>query len=985
MTDISKAENCGTAVDYELKNVLLKFLIDNITLRKIVSYVVHYALKVSSSTRKNSYEVPQDDAATDSATDGSAKKKGRTVAVTTKDMPKRRNDVKTFGGNEATRKTKKNQLKQQYGNFKAKGKETLEQTFNRLQAIVSHLEFMDVEIEQDDLNQKLLTSLAPEWLMHTIMWRNRSDLDTMTASISLDTACAYIASQSNGYQIKYEDINQINEDDIKEMDIKWNMALLSMRADIYWKKTGKKISIQGTDVAGFDKSKVECFNCHKMGHFAKECRAPKSQDRGRREKYRQEENHALVADEEAPTEFALMAKSSSDNEVLKKEKEGLDSKLIGFQSASKDIDNLIGSQRSDKNKEGLGYIVVPPSCSRVTRETGIILKSQQLGKNFLMKNKACFNCGDFDHLSYDCGKWVDKGKSRPKNNTHKSIPPRAVFHKYNRTPMRINRPHMNDAQPERTYFYKPAHSYVSRPFQRKSAVRTQVRVSRVPTVNRKFSTVNRKFPTGNSKVSTADLGNNGKAGNSQNNIDDKGYWDSGCSRHMTGNISYLSDYEPFDGGYVSFGQGGCKITECIVLGQNFKLKDDTNVLLRTPRQHNMYSIDLNNVVPHKDLTCLVAKASADESMLWHRRLGHLNFKTMNRKQHKASCKTKLVNSVSKPLHTLHMDLFGPTSAKAVNTATMYKTGSCKAFRVFNKRTKKVEENLHVDFLENKLIKKGASPNRLFNIDTLTNSMNYMPVVSAGTTSTNFLGTKEAASQDVKKDVSSLRYIALPNWFREAHLETSTSNAQDACKADAPESSGNSNPTATSTNPPADQMETLTVETLIPTISSPVLTACLDDSPEPSSDTRLISKRVTIQEDTPSLDNILNLSNRFEDILGVTTNPDDTNGVEADLGNMEYNISASPTPTFRIHKDHPKSQIISPVDTPVQTRIKSKEMEEQSFIATIHQKKDPSLLQFCLFSCFLSQEEPKKISDALKDPSWLEAMQEELLQFKIQNV
>nr|GEX72456.1 ribonuclease H-like domain-containing protein [Tanacetum cinerariifolium] len=118
------------------------------------------------------------------------KKKGRTVVITTEDMQKRRNDVKartslllalpdehqlrfskyetakelweailkTFGGNKATKKTKKKQLKQQYGNFKAEGSETLEQTFNILQAIVSHLEFMDVEIEQDDLNQKFLTS-----------------------------------------------------------------------------------------------------------------------------------------------------------------------------------------------------------------------------------------------------------------------------------------------------------------------------------------------------------------------------------------------------------------------------------------------------------------------------------------------------------------------------------------------------------------------------------------------------------------------------------------------------------------------------------------------------------------------------------------------------------------------------------------------------------------------------------------------------------
>nr|GEY66322.1 putative ribonuclease H-like domain-containing protein [Tanacetum cinerariifolium] len=132
---------------------------------------------------------------------------------------------------------------------------------------------------------------------------------------------------------------------------------------------------------------------------------------------------------------------------------------------------------------------------------------------------------------------------------------------------------------------------------------------------------------------------------------------------MTGNISYLSDFDLFDGGYVSFVQGGYKITrkgtiktgklefenvyfvkdlkynlfsvsqicdnknsvlftdsECIVLGRDIKLLDDANILLRTPRQHNMYSIDLNNIVPHRDLTCLVAKASADECILWHRRL-----------------------------------------------------------------------------------------------------------------------------------------------------------------------------------------------------------------------------------------------------------------------------------------------------------------------------------------------------------------------------
>nr|GEV77403.1 reverse transcriptase domain-containing protein [Tanacetum cinerariifolium] len=405
----------------------------------------------------DSYKVPANADPADSRT-------GRTITPTTEDMQKKKNDVKarttlllslpdehqlrfskyktarelwavilkTFGGNEATKKRKKNLLKQQYGNFKAEGTETLEQTFNRLQVIVSQLQFMDVDIEKDDLNQKFLTSLAPEWLIHTIVRRNMNDLHSMSlddlynhlkvyeaevqkkpnsnpqdmafisssknsnnedgntvcvttattpfptgsvnvATTSQDIASAFIASQSNGSQIKFEDINQIDEDDMEEMDIKWNMALLSMRADKFWKRTGKKISIQGSDVAGFDKSKVECFNYHKMGHFAREYRAPRNQERVRKESYRQgskaeeksskalmaidgvgwdwsymanEEDHALVADGETPTEFALMANNEN--------------KLARLLKSSKDLEDIIESQKSEKVKEGLGYNDVPP-------------------------------------------------------------------------------------------------------------------------------------------------------------------------------------------------------------------------------------------------------------------------------------------------------------------------------------------------------------------------------------------------------------------------------------------------------------------------------------------------------------------------------------------------------------------------------------------------------------------------------------------------
>nr|GFA39430.1 putative ribonuclease H-like domain-containing protein [Tanacetum cinerariifolium] len=757
--------------------------------------------------------------------------------------------------------------------------------------------------------------------------------------------------------------------------------------------------------------------------------------------------------------------------TLKEEKEGVDGKLAGLLKASKDLDNLIESQRSNKIKDGLGYSVVPPSPAQLY----LSLKKDLSWTGLL-------ECADDTVTDY----------SRPsptveKKRVRNSFTPKLVAHRPYRPSQRPLRTNINGARPNKTFFNKHAHPYANRPVHRTSAVRPPYRAQWIPTVNRNFPHVNRKFssgsrnfpttsrkfPNGSTKCSTADMrlkrkavkpsacwfwkpsqnlsnkGPKNNSGISQNNIDDKGYWDSACSRHITGNISYLFDFEPFDGGYVSFGQGGCKITgkgtiktgklefenvyfvkdlkynpfsvsqicdnknsvlftdsECIVLGRDFKLLDDANILLRTPRQHNIYSIDLNNIVPHRDLTCLVAKASADKCILWHRRLGHLNFKTMNKlvrhnlvrglptkcfendhtctaclkgKQYKASCKSKLVNSVTKPLHTLHMDLFGPTSVSSIshkwyclvvtddfsrftwtfflkskdetsgilkkfiteienmkdlkvkiircdnggefrnkemnyfcsqkgikrefsNARTPQQNGvaerrnrtlieaartispaigfikpfgchvmilntldnlekfeekgdkcyfigysmSSKAFRVFNKRTKRIEENLHVEFLENKAIEKG---------------------------------TKDAASQEVKKNVSPLRYIALPNWAHNALLEFSSSKPQDHCSTEVPEGSGNSNPTASTSNLPADQMETLTVETPILTASLPVPTVYSTDSQEPTSDARLISKRVDNQKETPSLDNILSLTNRFEDILGVSSNSEESNGVK----------------------------------------------------------------------------------------------------------
>ncbi|GKA35255.1 putative ribonuclease H-like domain-containing protein [Tanacetum coccineum] len=656
-------------------------------------------------------------------------------------------------------------------------------------------------------------------------------------------------------------------------------------------------------------------------------------------------------------------------------------------------------------------------------------------------------------------------------------------------------------------------------------------------------------------------------GNPQQDLKNKGVIDIGCSRHMTGNRSYLTDYEDIDGGFVAFGGNSkCGKITGKVLSPYFKLTDESHVLLKVPRKDNMYNVDLNNVVPQGGLTCLSAKATPDESNLWHRRLENVNFKTMNKlvkgnlvrglpskrfkinqscvacqkgKQHRASCKTKTVSSISQPLQMLHMDLFGPTFVKSLmkkmyclvdtddfsienlidlrvkvircDNGTEFKnrvmnqfcemkgikrefsvartphkwsrkpalsfmrpfgcpvtilntidhlgkfdgkadegffvgySTNSKAFRVFNSRTRIVEENLHVQFSENTPNIAGSGPNWLFDIDALTKSMNYKPVV-AGNQSNGSTGTKacDNAGKARMETIPGKDYILLPLSIQDPPFSSMCKIRPFGClvtilntiyhlgKFDGKADEGffvgysinskvfrvfNSRTRIVEENMHVQfsentlniarsgpdwlfDIDALTKSMNYKPPADPLLSQSPKSSPDdgfkPSED---VEKKITEEprkeggdsskdsecSDQEKEDNVNNTNNvnaartNKVNVVGAKTSnelPNDPNmpeledivysdddedvGVVADMNNLDTCMPVSPIPTTRIHKDHPVEQIIEDLNSAPQTRRMTKNLEEHGLFSSVQQRTNHKDFQNCLFACFLSKEEPKKV-------------------------
>ncbi|GJT60442.1 ribonuclease H-like domain-containing protein [Tanacetum coccineum] len=288
---------------------------------------------------------------------------------------------------------------------------------------------------------------------------------------------------------------------------------------------------------------------------------------------------------------------------------------------------------------------------KVNRKNWNAMMERELGEGYSFTKKKCFVCGSLSHLIKDCD-YYEKKKAREAEVK------------------RVVNTGNGMAKPVWTNANRVNHSnkFVPRSVQL-NAGRPNINFIR-PNINTGRTNINSVRPRVNAVSSNVNTVRSRQPEHPLKNMVDRGIFDSGCSGHMTGNKDQLEDFEEFNGGSVTFGgskgyiSGKGKIrvgnldfdsvsfvkelghfnlfsisqicdkqhkvlfteTECLVVSSDFKMPDENQILLKVPRHHNMYSFDMKTPTPAKGFACLIAKATSDESKLWHRRLGHINFK-----------------------------------------------------------------------------------------------------------------------------------------------------------------------------------------------------------------------------------------------------------------------------------------------------------------------------------------------------------------------
>nr|GEV03990.1 reverse transcriptase domain-containing protein [Tanacetum cinerariifolium] len=1022
------------------------------------------------------------------------------------------------------------------------------------------LEIHGVSLSQEDVNLKFLRSLPSEWKTHTLIWRNKADLEeqslddlfnnlkiyevevkhssstgtttqnmdfvsssnTDSTSESVRAAASVFAVYAKMHMSSLLNVdslsNAIDVDDLEEIDLRWQMAMLTMRARRFLQKTGQNLGANRPTSMGFDMSKVECYNYQMKGCFAKECRSPK--DSRRNGSY----DWSYQAEEE-PANFALIdfssLSSSSDNEVFTRAMFDYDDYL----SSESDCESWPPSSLYDRFQPSGGYHAVPPSytgtfmppkpdlvfntaltavetnhltfnvqlsptkpaqdLSHTNRPTTPIIedwvfdseyeyetKPPQIVPSFVQSyeqvktprhsiqpvetsilaatpkpaspkssssgkrrnRNACFVCKSVDHLIKDCDYHTG---SKPVSITAVR-PVSDVVPKIKVTRPRLAHPLVTKSKsPIRRHITRcPSPKTINSP-PKGTAIQASM-VSAAQSMQGKWiwrpkcPILDHVSQTTSASMTIKWFDYNDALGRSKSLMVDM------LPLEVTPRVVRFLAKEKLRHNSVLFTN-----TECLVLSPDFKLPDDSQVLLRVPRENNMYNVNLKNIVPSGDLTCLFAKATIDESNLWHRRLGHINFKTINKlvkgnlvrglptkvfendhtcvacmkddysrftwvfflatkdetspilKTFITGLETNLVSRVlvTKPRNKtlyelLHgrtpsigfmrpfgypvtilntLDSLGKFEGKVYEGFLVGYSINSKAFRVFNSRTRIVQETLHVNFLENKPNIAGSDPTWLFDIDSLTRTMNYQPITVGNQTNPS-VGFQDKFNVEKAGEEIDQQYVLFPVW---SFGSTNPHNYDEDVAFEGKEHD-------------FDAKKPKSEVSVSP--SSTAQSKKQDDKTKKEAKGKSLIESFTGYRDLSAKfkdysDNSINEVNAAE-LEDITYSDDEDDvGAEADLNNLETSITVSPIPTTRVHKDHPVSQIIGDLSLTTQTRSMTRVVKDQGELSQMFNDD----FHTCMFAYFLSQEEPKRVHQALKDPSWIEAMQEELLQFKMQKV
>nr|GEZ06653.1 ribonuclease H-like domain-containing protein [Tanacetum cinerariifolium] len=874
----------------------------------------------------------------------------------------------------------------------------------------------------------------------------KNELKAFSADASVFAVCAKmpVSSLSNVDSLS----NAIDVDDLEDMDLRWQMAMLTMRARRFLQKTGRNLGANGPTYMGFDMSKVKCYNCHMKGHFAQECRSPKDSRRnGAAEPHRRTVSvetsisNALLSQCDGVPSFSkscskAYAQLHSQYDKLTDDFRKSQFDVISYQTCLESVEArlLVYKQNESVFEENIKLLNIEVQL----RDNALVTLRQKLEKAEHERDdlKLKFQLSDGYHAV-----------PPPYTETFMPLKPDLVFnnaltavetdHSAFTVQLSLTKPekalhsvqHVETSIPAATpkpASPKPANSGKRR--NRKACFVTRPRHMKpiVPKTNssiRRYITHSPSPKTSNSSARVTAV--KAPVGNPQHALKDKGVINSGCSRHMTWNMSYLSDFEELNGGYVSFGgkpKGG-KIsrkgkiktgkldfdddyfvkelkfnlfsvsqmcdkknnvlftdTECLVLSPDFKLPDESQVLLRVPRENNMYNVNLKNIIPSGDLTCLFTKATIDESNLWHRRLAHINFKTINKlvkgnlvrglptkffenyhtcvackkgKQHRASCKTKPISSVDQPLYRLHMDLVGPTFVKSLN-----KKSYCLVV---------IDDHSRV------LVTKPHNKTPYELLHGRTSSIGFMRPFGCPVT---ILNTLESLSKfDRKVDEGFLvGYSVNSKSFRVFNSRTRI--VQETLHSSGSTNTKNNDGDATFDRKEHDfDAKKLEYEVNV-SLSSSAPSRKQDDKTKKEDKEKSHVKSFTRYRD---------LSAEFEYCSDNNINKVNTTGtIVPTVWQNSHNITntfsaagpsnAAASPTYGKSSFIDVSQLLDDHNMPELEDITYFDDEDD-----VDAEDDFNNLETSI------TEEPKRVHQSLKDPSWIEAMQEELLQFKMHKV